>query len=291
MRRTLPAFVFALIPAAPLFADLVGTVDLLDPSDGGPLPPSGVLVLDFLVEVDAGDAWLASALAATAVAGNSILYDDGDPNSPLLNPGAADPFVTCVSVPLARFGTARFNACRATIIGSDCPHANHPISDPSHVSATWHDEVLISCANRPTESGAIARVAVALDPELACNGDVGCCFAVYPGSDVPDGAVPVLEGNCSAGPPNPPFGIAWATCDNPNVVWVPWILAQTPVAGSCRYDLNRDRTIDVEDLAVVLGAFGAVDGQPGFNPLVDFDANGRIDLQDLATFLAHYGAF
>lgn len=296
MRRTRLFITLAVISAAaaaPLFADLTAIVDLLDPSDGGPQPPANVLVVDFLIDVDAGDAWLASGIAASAVAGNTILFGDADPNSPLLNPGADNPFVTSISVPLPRFGPARFDAGRAVILGSDCPLLGHPVIESGHVSASWYDQHLAPCVDRPTESGAIARIAVAVDPALACIGNVGCCYAVYPPDAVPIGAIPVLEGDCSENSPaqRPPFGIAWGTCDHPDITYRAWILAQTPVAGSCRFDLNRDGTINLEDLAIVLAAFGALEGQPGFDPQVDFDDNARIDLQDLATFLAHYGAF
>ena len=157
---------------------------------------------------------------------------------------------------------------------------------------TWADELLVPCAKRPNTGGALARIAVALDPAITCDGDLNCCFAVYSPDDFPDEAVPVLDGNCAPPPGGlSPFRIAWSSCDNLQVASLPFILARTPVAGSCRYDVNRDRTIDVEDLALVLGAFGAIEGQTEFDPRVDFDADGRVELQDLATFRSHMGVF
>jgi hypothetical protein len=292
MRRTLPALFLIIAIASPTLADLRATVDLLDPSDGGPQPPAGVLVIDVLVDVDAGDAWLLGAVAASTVGGSTIIYGDADPNNPLVNPGATNPFVTCVSVPLPRFGPGRFNACRAAVIGSPCPLRHEPFIESTRVGANWYDEVLIGCIDRPTENGAILRIAVAIEPSLTCAGDVGCCFAIYPDGEVPDEAIPVLEGDCfDERLGQPPIGIAWATCHRTLVEYRGWVLAQTPTAGSCRYDVNRDRTIDVQDLAIVLASFGATDGQPEFDPRVDFDADGQVELQDLATFLSHMGVF
>src|SRR5262245_24129900 len=98
MRRTLPAILAAFSIAYPVLANLRATVDLLDPSDGGTQPPPNVLIIDILVDVDAGDAWLASALAASTVGNSTIIYGDGDPNTPLLNPGSSNPFVSSLSV-------------------------------------------------------------------------------------------------------------------------------------------------------------------------------------------------
>jgi hypothetical protein len=292
MCRGLVVSIFALVVATPLPADLRATVDLLDPSDGGPQPPAGVLVLDILVDVDPGDTWLVSAVSASAVGGNTMLFGDVDPNYPVVNPGASNPFVTCVSAPLPRFGSARFEVSRAAISASECPIRHEPFIGPTRLGVSWFDGVHIGCIDRQTENGAIARIAIGLEPSLLCSGDVSCCFAVYVDGEVPDGAVPVLEGNCfEEGRGIPPIGIAWATCENIRVEYRGWVLAQTPTAGSCRYDINRDRTIDVQDLAIVLASFGAMAGQPEFNPQVDFDTNGRVDLQDLATFLSHIGDF
>jgi hypothetical protein len=291
MRRALLPFGTLILSAAPLLADLQATVDLLDPSDGGPQAPAGVLVLDLLVDVDDGDAWTASGLAASTVGSSTIIYSDTDPNNPLQNPGVNDQFTTSISLVLPRFGAARFEDGGALILGSDCPLSNHAYVEPHRVVVSWSYVPDRPCAERPSADGAIARVAVELDPALICDGDVNCCFAVYAPDEIPDEAVPVLEASCERPGSFGPFGLAWATCDIPQIATLPFIVAQTPVAGSCRYDLNRDRTIDVGDLAIVLTSFGAIEGQTEFNPQVDFDADGRVELQDVATFLSHWGAF
>src|SRR5262245_25562928 len=93
-------------PTAPTRADVFVLVDILDPSDGGPQPPAGMLVIDVLVQTDPDDEMLGAGIRAHAVGANQFAYAL-DPNSaePLIaNPGSENPFVTCVSRPLPRFG-------------------------------------------------------------------------------------------------------------------------------------------------------------------------------------------
>lgn len=121
MRRTLRAVASFLATPTVLLADVRASVDLLDPSDGGPQAPAGILVVDILMDVDPDDAWLVASIAASTVGSSAIIYSDTDPNDPLLNPGVADQFTTSISIPLPRFGTGRFENGRALIYGSDCP--------------------------------------------------------------------------------------------------------------------------------------------------------------------------
>lgn len=55
-------------------------------------------------------------------------------------------------------------------------------------------------------------------------------------------------------------------------------------------DINGDCRVDLTDLAIMLGAFGACSGEPAYSPLADLDNNGCIELTDLSTLLAEFGA-
>ena len=57
------------------------------------------------------------------------------------------------------------------------------------------------------------------------------------------------------------------------------------VKGKCAVgDLNCDGTVDANDLAVVLAAWGTN------NPAADIDGNGTVDAADLSFILANWGA-
>lgn len=57
----------------------------------------------------------------------------------------------------------------------------------------------------------------------------------------------------------------------------------------CPGDVNGDGTVNLNDLAALLSAFGSSTGDPTFNLGADFDSNGTIDLSDLAVLLAAFG--
>ena len=113
----------AILPllAAVALGGIQAHIDILDPSDGGPQPPSGMLVIDFLVEPADDNPWLTSALRADAIGGNRLVYNQPDPNAPdLTDPGFDNQFVCSVSVPLPRFAPARFENAHAAILWDNC---------------------------------------------------------------------------------------------------------------------------------------------------------------------------
>jgi hypothetical protein len=59
--------------------------------------------------------------------------------------------------------------------------------------------------------------------------------------------------------------------------------------GAITGDVDGDGDVDLNDLALLLAAYGACDGDPDYNPDADFDDSGRIDLSDLAALLSSYG--
>jgi hypothetical protein len=64
-----------------------------------------------------------------------------------------------------------------------------------------------------------------------------------------------------------------------------WTVAEAPLPG----DLDGDGDVDLSDLAGMLAAYGACEGDPEFNPAADIDGSGCVDLFDLGTLLSHYG--
>jgi hypothetical protein len=54
-------------------------------------------------------------------------------------------------------------------------------------------------------------------------------------------------------------------------------------------DLDRDGDVDLEDLTVLLAAYGACTGDPDFDSRADLDESGCVGLSDLATLLSNYG--
>lgn len=60
----------------------------------------------------------------------------------------------------------------------------------------------------------------------------------------------------------------------------------TPV---CLGELSGDGEIGLADLAELLAAYRACEGNPDFNPAADFDNSGCVDLSDLAFLLSVYG--
>ena len=59
----------------------------------------------------------------------------------------------------------------------------------------------------------------------------------------------------------------------------------------CRGDLNGDDTIDGDDFAVFLAAFGHSDGDPEFDLTSDLDCDGMITIVDYQEWLQFYRDF
>jgi hypothetical protein len=61
-----------------------------------------------------------------------------------------------------------------------------------------------------------------------------------------------------------------------------------PARGFSPADLNRDGTVDGIDWGLFLSARGHPRGEPGYNPLADYDDDGVVSLVDQQTWLAAY---
>ncbi len=62
----------------------------------------------------------------------------------------------------------------------------------------------------------------------------------------------------------------------------------SPDAGSPA-DLNGDGHVDLDDLSILLLAFGTCAGDPLYNPVADIVPNGCVDLDDLSALLVDFG--
>ncbi len=66
-------------------------------------------------------------------------------------------------------------------------------------------------------------------------------------------------------------------------------LVTVPVVPRRPGDTDGDGDIDLSDLGVLLAAYGACEGDPGYVADADFDASGCVDLSDLGVLLSAYG--
>ena len=70
-----------------------------------------------------------------------------------------------------------------------------------------------------------------------------------------------------------------------------WIGFRLVIHGTpaCPGDLAANGVVDLDDVLMLLEAYGAYEGDPAFNPWADFDNNGYINLSDLAFLLSVFG--
>lgn len=60
------------------------------------------------------------------------------------------------------------------------------------------------------------------------------------------------------------------------------VLSSQVISPLASGDVNRDGRVDCDDLGLVKASFGKRAGMPAFNPTVDLDVNGIVDVRDLA---------
>jgi len=84
------------------------------------------------------------------------------------------------------------------------------------------------------------------------------------------------------------FIVTWR--DSSNMPRRADVLAQlVGLTVACPADVDGDCDTDLNDLAMLLSAYGSVPGDPNWNPACDFDGDDDIDLTDLAFLLSEYG--
>jgi hypothetical protein len=67
-------------------------------------------------------------------------------------------------------------------------------------------------------------------------------------------------------------------------------VATTVVMVTRQIDINRDRTVDIVDVATIAFSFGSSLGSPNYNPAADLDANGIVNINDLAIAAFYFAA-
>ena len=71
----------------------------------------------------------------------------------------------------------------------------------------------------------------------------------------------------------PPFRLTWC-----------WPLTVPPPG-----DVDYDFSVDLQDLATLLGVYGTCSGEPDYDPRADVDSSGCIDMADLTILLFYWG--
>ncbi|MBI5864890.1 MAG: hypothetical protein HZB38_10350 [Planctomycetes bacterium] len=111
------AFLFAACGVPTIRAEISFTLDKLDASDGLPLPPPNIVIVDLRVDVSPGDAWSGTGLEGRSFAGAEIEYAYDELGYPLgTAPGVDNRFVTFLSRPRARNNDARFGVGAAVTL-------------------------------------------------------------------------------------------------------------------------------------------------------------------------------
>jgi hypothetical protein len=54
-------------------------------------------------------------------------------------------------------------------------------------------------------------------------------------------------------------------------------------------DLNFDGEVDMQDVYIVIQAFGSYPGQPRWNPSADIDKDDRISMRDIYLVITSFG--
>ncbi len=82
------------------------------------------------------------------------------------------------------------------------------------------------------------------------------------------------------------FWVLWTSnrADQPDGNWD--VYYRTSLVG----DVNGDGVVDIYDLSLVGKAYGAVVGQPAYNPDADITKDGRVDIRDIALVSRNWGA-
>jgi Ca2+-binding EF-hand superfamily protein len=55
------------------------------------------------------------------------------------------------------------------------------------------------------------------------------------------------------------------------------------------YDVNKDGSVDINDIAIVAQAFGSYSGHPRWNSTADVNGDGIVDMMDIVLIAAHFG--
>lgn len=215
-----------MVAGASAYASVTTTVDLVDPTDPISQPPAGVTCVDVFIDTTnaAGSAWTAAGLrgvvtAAGQAAGVAILYDEADPNRPLINAGTDARFLTTLSKPRNRDANGRWTNGGAAVAGGYNPTAPLATQTATEINVAWF-------ASPPENAGSvgvdgyIARVALSTG---------GVSLPIGAGTDVPQGATVIFE---SVGFDSGVAGTVSAAFDQPTPSGINWFVWYIPEPAS-----------------------------------------------------------
>jgi hypothetical protein len=192
-------------------AQVTVSVDRLDGAEPGTPVPANLVVVDVFVDVATTDVWTASGIRGLTFNGATLVYAGG--TTPLINPGLANRFVTCLSKPRTRNADARFNNAGAATAGRYDPTGPTPVSTSTEVNATWFASPPENSGS-PTFDGYIARVVI----DISTAGVDPSTIVVA--TTQPAGTVPLFRSEPSSG--SQPRGTVAATFDVPAVTGLNW---------------------------------------------------------------------
>jgi hypothetical protein len=167
------------------------TVDILGAGEPGyDNLPANLLVVDYFVDVAETDVWTAAGTRVLTENGATLVYADGDPNTPglqvtLTDPGLHQRYTTFVSRPRGRDGDARFTNSGAAVDRAYGPAfpPEPPETLPTLCDPTWFRSPPAT-SGMPSQDGYIARIAIDLGP-AADRRD----FLLVSQSEPPDGSI------------------------------------------------------------------------------------------------------
>ena len=207
------------------------TVDLLNPAETSGTIPANTRIVDVFCDVSSTDVWTAAGIRALTENGATIIYFDGDLNTPgmqpgLFNGGTANKFTTMLSKPRNRDGAGRFTNAGAAAAGGYDPALPAPQTEANLLNVSYFASPPESSGS-PSVDGYIARIAVDVSGVTGAPGDYAP-WGAGPLASIPAGATVVLR---SVGL-NQPGGTATADFENLNFTsWAMWFIPEpTPLA-------------------------------------------------------------
>lgn len=177
-------------------SSITATVDKLDPSDGVPVPPPSMLIVDLSVDASDDDAFAGIGINAVTQNGAEFIYaygnDPNEPNGGVLGsaPGAENRFVTFFSRPRPRDADGRFGPGAYVTTGSRYCGGASPL-----FVATQLNAVGMPLGYEQGRDGYILRIALDLsevvDPAFQLDSD-----SIVVSTSPVSGAVTLLETSC-----------------------------------------------------------------------------------------------